>query len=183
MPEIVFKYNITWHRAINKTPVEVFRRWSGINVSPIINASEDEILEAVSSSSGETASINLSVHDELDIVIYEVDNISDHQSDSVWIRISTETDDGLMEYHTAYLNRMSKDADVHFHRLSFIVGDKVLVKLEFDTNKDTNKSKMDGFYEDGVWKVIEVISNQKLRIEKNGVVRTIEKNMIKKVDL
>lgn len=43
--DVVFKSNITWHRAINMSPMQPFRSITGINSNVNLNSGQDDLSE------------------------------------------------------------------------------------------------------------------------------------------
>ena len=91
------------------------------------------------------------------------------------------------EYKTNYINRMVKDADVHYHSINFNAGDYVLICRSFDNNTQTRKEKLSSFFEDGIWKIIESVGRDNYRLSRLGDDDNISpivvvKNRLRKAD-
>ena len=65
--------------------------------------------------------------------------------------------------------KMQNDADVHCHKITFNPGDIVLVAKSFDTNQTTKKCKVNGFYEEGQWIIIERVGSDNFKIQNLNV--------------
>jgi len=160
--DIVFKYNTTWHRAINTTPMKAFRGRIGVNINDLTNNNIDsvsicEINDSEISDASNSPSINI-----LDMVV----------NDSV-----------NEEYRRRYINKMVNDANVHYHSINFNPGDFVLIAKSFDTNQKTKKEKMDGFFEDEIWIVVERRGTDTFLIKhskNDNLKKVVSKNRIKK---
>lgn len=171
LQDIAAKYNRTWHRATNRTPIEVFRGRSGFNSTGFVTRDSDEI-EALDESSDLVADLNqydtpILSNDESDILLLEEDPVIPMD----------------LEYRRRYIERMKQDVDVHYHAIQFNPGDKVFIKRDFDMNPQTRRRKMDDFFESGTWTIIERVGsdNYKIRSDSNeSKVKTISKNRIKK---
>lgn len=80
---------------------------------------------------------------------------------------------------------MQQDADVHYHRIRFNPGDIVLLKKDFDTNTQTRKRKMDDFYEEGTWEIIERVGQDNFKIKNvldQSSILFVCKNRLKKIN-
>jgi hypothetical protein len=175
LQDIVSKYNKTWNRAINQTPMMAFRGRCGYNSSSFIAYHNEEI----SYISGD---VNLIA--ELSHSITPVDSTSEAvENDICNVENPKPTID--LEYRNRYINRMLQDADVHYHSININPGDIVLLKRDFDMNTQNRKRKMEDFFEEGTWIVIRRIGSDNLRIksrENDIIEKTVCKNRLKKIN-
>ena len=72
------------------------------------------------------------------------------------------------EYRAKYIQGYVKNADVHYHSINFNPGDQVLISKSFDTNVKTKKMKLDGFYEEGLWTIMERIGSDSFKVKSNS---------------
>lgn len=178
--EITFKYNSTWHRAINKSPFEAFRNRLGINRPlPIYQESDDEN-ETNNNDEGADFIGNLEVVDDsCDEERLEV-QLSSNSAENILTLPNVDE-----SYRQRYIARMQQDADVHYHRIRFNPGDIVLLKKDFDTNTQTRKRKMDDFYEEGTWEIIERVGQDNFKIKNvldQSSILFVCKNRLKKIN-
>ena len=159
LDDIVFKYNTSWHSATNISPMMGFRRRTGIN-PPVF------VLEEINQS--------LYLPEEDDLVEENLNSLNP-------INLNDSIID--VEYVANYTQRMINDSDIHYHRINFNSGIEVLLSRSFDTNQQTRRRKMDSFYEDGIWIILERIGNDSFKIQKINDLTTIQtvcKNRLKK---
>ncbi len=167
---IVFEYNTTWHRAINLSPMQAFRGRIGINnlIIPDNNESYSEVSELVA---------NLTFEEEypsdehLTLLPPYNNTVNDIQSVNPI-------------YVNKYVDKMKKDADVHYNAITFNPGEHVIVSKSFDTNQNTKKTKMGTFYEEGRWNILSRVSTDAFKIEKeddSNTTMVVSKNRLKKI--
>jgi hypothetical protein len=177
--EITFKYNTTWHRAINMTPMQAFRVRNGINL-PAVN--EQQVVDE-----------NEEQEDENEVFIGNLEhqeNSSDELVEAIPIEntqtsIIAVTETVNQVYRERYVTRMQQDADVHYHSIQFNPGDYVLLQRSFDNNSITRRRKMDSFYEEGRWIIVERVGSDSFKIQKhedatNSLI--VCKNRLKKIN-
>lgn len=88
------------------------------------------------------------------------------------------------ENRTKYIQKMVNDADVHYHKITFNIGDLVIVSKSSDTNVKTKKDKMGDFYEEGIWLIVENVGFDSYKImdlENEDKIRIVQKNRLKVV--
>lgn len=66
------------------------------------------------------------------------------------------------------ISRMNNDTYAHFNRISFKCGNPVFIKLNHDNNSKHRRHRLDGFYEPGIWKIVERAPEHSFGIEKDG---------------
>lgn len=173
LPDIVAKYNKTWNRAINKTPMEAFRGRTGFNSSGFVELDSDEI-EELDEDSDFVANLD-----------YSAETMNNIGGEDLIVVNGNESFMVDLEYRNRYVERMQRDVDVHYHSIQFNPGDFVLVKRDFDMNPQTRRRKMDDFYEEGTWIILERVGSDSYKIknrENESIVKTICKNRIKKLN-
>ena len=176
----VAKYNLTWHRAIYMTPMQMFRGRRGFNTH-ILDTSVDnqENDEACSSNSSSEFSFSNPAYTapvlSSDLPPESVTEILDCNDE---LRVE---DEKLQEYRPKYTASMQKYADVHARKAVLKCCDTVIIKNDFDNNTASRKEKLDDFYEKGTWEVITRNTNGDVTIEQNNVRRQISKDRLKKV--
>jgi len=180
--EIAYKYNTTWHRAINKTPFEAFRNRLGINrPQPIY---QESFADEDQNSNNEEEEINFIGNLEA-LESSSQDERMEEQLPSVLVENISPLSNVDEDYRQRYISRMQKDADVHYHRIRFNPGDKVLLKRDFDTNTQTRRRKMEDFYEEGVWEIKERVGQDNFKIQSlndQSIVLVVCKNRLKKIN-
>jgi Integrase core domain len=171
--EVVFKYNTTWHRANNTTPMQVFRGRTGVNDRIEIDQKTDAEI------------MNPSIEDDQELIA-DLGNILEEEDTKIIPNVNVQSQQRInAAYRRKYVRRMVNDADVHYNSINFNPGDRVLVKKSFDTNQKTKKEKMDDFYEDGFWHIVERISEDSFRVKHDSNARNtmfVSKNRLKKCD-
>lgn len=164
---VVFKYNTIRHRAINMPPIEAFLGRSGFN-----NLRENTL--------NNTVEINDS--EEVDDFIYD---LNEPVNETIVIN---PVQNGLVdeEYRYNYLQKVVNDHDVHYRNISFEVGDAVIVAGSFDNNTATRRSKMEDFFEEGIWTIVGCIGTDSYQLSQAGndsPPRVVKKNRLKKVHM
>lgn len=175
LDDIVLKYNTTWHRAINQTPMLAFRGRNGFNrptPSQVDSISED-------------------LEPEIEDFVCDFDNI--HSASSTETQVVVEEPISIISsvtldenYRSKYVNRMVNDADVHYFKITFNIGELVLLSKDFDNNTKTRKRKMSDFYEEGKWIIIERVGNDYFKIAKQDndqLVLVVCENRLKKINI
>lgn len=176
LPDVVFKYNTTWHRAINKSPMEAFRGRQGFNTQGPIERDSEEIEE---------------LDEDLDFIA-NLEYVENPRVENMNISESNLKVEGNIpiltvnsDYRDRYIQRMQQDADVHFHNIAFNPGDFVLLQKDFDTNLQTRRRKMDDFYEEGTYIILERVGSNNFKIQKRddtSIIKTVGKNRLKKIN-
>lgn len=179
--EITFKYNTTWHRAINKTLFEAFRNRLGINrprpiyQEPLADDGQSNNNEEEINYIGNLETLESSSQDER----------MEEQLPSVFVKNISPLSNVVEDYRQRYISRMQQDADIHYHRIRFNPGDKVLLKRDFDTNTQTRRRKMEDLYEEGVWEIKERTGQDNFKIQSlndQSIVFVVCKNRLKKIN-
>ena len=138
LSEVVYKYNITKHRATNQSPFMLFYGHPGFNSSIVEPVIEEDL-----------------AHDSLD---YETWDFNEIQNTSAAI------ENAAREHHSEYRNAMIRQANPNTTDRRFEVGDIVLLKVDFDNNTQNRRMPFNGFFEDGRYIVVELLSNNMLKI-------------------
>lgn len=175
LPDIVAKYNKTWNRAINKTPMEAFRGRSGFNDS-VFRERNDQEVESLNEDSDFVADLNSITLSSS--ILTETEENTIITAENQPLRID-------LEYRERYIRRMQSDVDVHYHSIQFNPGDIVLLKKDFDMNSQNRRRKMDDFYEEGTWIIVERVGSDNFKIqsrENEAIIKTICKNRLKKIN-
>jgi len=94
--------------------------------------------------------------------------------------IFNDNDHEQQAYRSKYINRMKLDADVHFNRIQFACGDKVIISKDRDNNTAHRHNKFNGFYEEGTWTIVEKSSDNNFWVELDGKKILVSKNRLKK---
>ena len=61
--------------------------------------------------------------------------------------------------NSKYLDRMDRNACVHMSKYSFKIGDVVFLKKDFTDNASQKRQKMEPFFEEENFEIIELLSN------------------------
>jgi hypothetical protein len=135
--EIVSRYNLCWHRAINLTPMMAFRRRPGFNVpAGHVDSGKDMASEETGFVSEKDDALGNSDGSILGEGQCETDSAVEEDSQSP--NQASDIAPGIdPNYVKRYVDKTVADASVHFHRLTFFTGDKVLLKRDFDNNPKT----------------------------------------------
>jgi len=175
--KIVATYNRTWHRSINLSPMMAFRGRTGVNSSYTSKVEEAAIIESGSE-------LNEPIVDD-DYLVADLSTLVEEDSvASVEIAPSHTQPRVQSEYRARYIQKMINDADVHYNSITINPGDFVLVAKDFDTNPETRRRKMDGFYEEGSWLVLERVGADNLKVQSlanMNIVRIVCKNRLKRI--
>ena len=69
--------------------------------------------------------------------------------------------------------------------MRFEVGDLVMIKKDFDTNQNTKRRPVDPYFEDDLYKIINLLNNNMVEIRnlnESETIRKVNKNQLKKVN-
>ena len=218
LAEVVYDYNCTTHRAINRSPMSIVselwveRRQILDNPEVIPGyedasstssvalytleriASPERISEvegsansAVSMTTGVTGPASSIAGDTVDLAILELIAREEGMPPESVVEVyppassgAAPEDEGVsQEYRAKYLTDMCNHADVHYRNKEFVIGQKVLIAMEFDNNPATRRAKFECWYEKGIWTVVERRGNSYI-VEFEGQRRTIDKGLLKK---
>jgi translation initiation factor IF-1 len=80
-----------------------------------------------------------------------------------------------------YLKKMNSYEQVHLRKTPIAVGDKVVVKMDFDNNTATRKKAFQTFYEEKIYTVVEVLKSSHLRVSCENEEKIVFKGRVKKV--
>jgi hypothetical protein len=130
--DVVLQYNLSSHSAIGKPPFEAFRRRSYSRL----------ILPEIEEESGEGSDLEREAMNIEGFYSGE-ENMGSAEEEA---RESSEDDRETFAYTSRYNEKMNTYKQVHLQKKKLLVGDMVLVKMEFDNNTATRKGKFDGFY-------------------------------------
>ena len=192
--DVVFQYNTSWHRAINTTPMMVFRRRSGRNtvISEVLQE-DSQLPDPVSDHAaiGEPEVFE----DEEDRQPISIEHIYLISSSSeaneliapaiptVEVDLEDPTDFDQIEYKHSYIDAWVADADVHrFADTTFNPGDRVIIAKDFDNNPTTRKRKLDGRFEDGVYTITSRAGRDNFEVDCEGEKRMVAKNRLRKLN-
>ena len=180
--DLVADYNISWHRAINTSPMRAFRNRSGFN-SSIIQLVETSLNEESKESEEEAVIEDTIVLSNINssLCISEDSNSIDSLT-NVYMEESNIVD---QDYRQKYISKIIRDKDVHYHKINFNPDDPVIISKSFDTNSTTRKRKMDGFFEDDTYKIVERIGSHSFKIQdiNNSLeIKVFSKNRLRKVN-
>jgi transposase InsO family protein len=178
LPAIVKSYNISWHRATNKSPMLGFRGRKGFNHIPVVDEEDNAAEEDNTADEERPTSTSGS---DVFLLISDSDSCEDIAPASSMVATnSTASTSEDRRYAAQYRAKMQQDASVHYRHTEIFPGDKVLIRKDFDQNPGTKRTKMEGFYEDGVWEVCHLVRPGQYLISNNGQIRTVETKLLKK---
>ncbi len=155
---IVLKYNTSWHRAINRSPFEAFRRrrYKKLTIS--------SCLDEVENSSSLTEQSDS--EDESDLFNIDLYN--------------SQADQEVKFENEEYLRRSNISKQVHLRKNEINVGDYVLFGVDFDNNTATRKEKLGGFYDTNEYKVIDQLTRDEFIIENELSSKKVKRSQIVK---
>lgn len=153
---IVYNYNITLHSATKKSPFQLFYSRLGFNIN---------FTEIYDTKNGEDNSE--SEAENCSGVLVNIENVTS-------LNKNCEID------NVKYYQKMRRNALVHVSKYDFKIGDSVLVKKDFDTNKTTKKGKLDSFYSK-LGKIVVILSNNRADVEIDGKIERFLLCQLKKV--
>lgn len=168
---VTYDYNVAQHNATGKSPFLLFYGRSGFNTVLLKDY-------GVEPSESNTTVQN---EDNLDIKDIESEHITAPRLPTGNITINeSEANNTNVHYdNKKYLERMDRK-QVHTSIYNFQVGEEVLVSKDFDTNTKTKKKKFDSFYHEKT-KIIEIMSENRVKLVLDGQVSVVAMNRIKKV--
>jgi transposase InsO family protein len=123
LPTIVRQYNTTIHRATNKSPFMLFHGQSGFNL-PV---RELEITETDDEMSG----------DDYEAWVFEDEPLTSEQNVQEEVR----------SHFTRYRANMIANSNPNTVERRLNIGDRVLLKIDFDNNTNRRRNAFDAFFE------------------------------------
>ncbi|KAI5148435.1 hypothetical protein ENBRE01_0316 [Enteropsectra breve] len=183
--KVVYGYNVSVHRATNRAPFLLFHGTNGFNSVNL----QREINEL-----GEQTSIN---EEEVSTETqYPVWNLDDQNSEPFIVDemdaevlenedVVTEIHDSVMRHFNSYSKKVANDANSNFQRRLFDEGDVVMIAKDFDNNQRTRRRPFDSFYEDGLFTVVQLLDNNRIKVENIDDpedIRYVSKGQIKKLN-
>ncbi|KAF9761966.1 Transposon Tf2-11 polyprotein [Nosema granulosis] len=154
---VTYQYNTAVNSATGKSPFLLFFEREGFDsVKGPLNADEDDGLINDSSEN-----------------IFEESLLS---LNSNFPTPPTINNTSVKEHYEKYIARMDRKA-VHNSKYDFETGEFVYLKKDFDANNP--KNKLDSFYYPKA-KIIEILSNKRLKINMDGEEQTISMSMVKR---
>lgn len=152
--QVVYEYNYSVHNATNKSPFNLIMNTNGFNSSIVQGTDEINLWQDISSFDEDFSSCDAAsdIKHETELPIYD---------------------------NTKYIQRMNKK-NVHCSIYNFIVGDKVIIAEDFDANDTTKRQKLQSFFSSpGL--VVEILSENRLKINIEGVIRVVSMRRVKKI--
>jgi len=152
---------LTYHTAIGRTPFEAFRKRC---YTRLIVQEDDDYLDS-------------------EDVTRMAPNFSDFElfDESKNNQKLYFLDQSIFNFTSDYLSRSNSSKQVHLRKSRIQVGDDVLLKKNFDTNKNTRKGKFDTFYESISFQVIELLEEQRVLIKNSNGQKTVKETLLKKI--
>ena len=130
LPQTVYEYNTSFHRAIKSSPFAKYRNRLGFNDTLPLEPIEGEEIE-----SEDPAPLNpYQITQDKQIVHSDTD---DHPIQVDTLKEINET----QEYRKNYEKSMEKAQSVHLRKLNVLQGSLVLLRKDFDMNPTTRKRK------------------------------------------
>ena len=157
LDDVVYQYNITTHRATNKSPFQLLLGVKGFNVPippTILNEENNEYYEVNKNKESQNVFNEKNNEKEDSKFIFEEDDCNfsicqkgDSQSETVNLdsfEIENEENNcfsnEVKEHFEKYCERIIKNANSNENSVSFEIGSKVLLKKDFDNNIKTKKN-------------------------------------------
>ncbi|MGL5707693.1 MAG: hypothetical protein ACRDDF_05450, partial [Aeromonas sp.] len=163
--DVVYSYNITIHSATGKSPYMLFHYQLRFNcIEPVlimtdtllgIEAGELETSDDLTRGGWDFDSEPVSISMNETTNPHDVSNVED-------IR---QVDQEVATHFEKYKKRMIDNANSNLISCKIKVGDKILVKKDFDNNVKTKKLPFESFYEKDSYVVIELLANNMVVIE------------------
>lgn len=139
LDEIVKNYNTSWHSAINRTPFESFRKRS-FGCIDLVKESKNEV-----ESSDTDEEYQIPCFD----FVSEIDDVDAEQ----------------IRHHGKYLQRTNFYKQVHIRKKDMLIGDSVLVKLDFDNNQTSKKEKFTSFFKEDEFEIVEKLTTTLFKVK------------------
>ena len=163
---VVHAYNRADHRATSKSPFFLFHGHQGFNSSLVGGFATDT-----------AAGLQMSVIEEND----------EEPSNQEWtfnenpedVALKTEVATHFQKYKAKIIE--NKDSNLQASTIS--LGDRVMIKKDFDANTKTKKLPFDSFYENADYVTVALLNNNMVTIEdqKSKEKRNVFKGIIKKI--
>lgn len=172
---VVYSYNITKHRATNKSPFKLFHGQNGFNNE----IAEYEITENESDGSVIDMEYSLECNYSFDETqCRDIDIISEN-NDAAEINLE------VMNHFNAYRDNLLKTSNTNSIKAQIYINDHVLLKNYFDNNTATRKAPFESQFENGKYIVVEILANNMVRVKelKSEVYRVAHLRSIKKINL
>jgi hypothetical protein len=157
---VTHQYNTTLHRATNQVPFFLFHGQSGFN-----GPSHD--LEVVENEDEPGEATYESWIFENEIVLHSTQDIHDQ----------------VMDHFHSYRRTVISNSNPNTVERRLEVGDRVLLKLDFDNNTNARRNAFDSFFSTEIYVVLNFLSNNMVQIkdEVSGETLNVFKNRLKKL--
>lgn len=190
--EAIYGYNTTVHRATSKSPFLLFHGCLGYN-RPTSNLILTEDLNGLNNTTNETIINNND--DEISYDAWNINEINDNETKITLITVPNNTgiaDNSdsnetikieVQNHFQEYKQKIIDNCNANLVVKVFEVGDHVTIKKDFDMNISTKRKPFESFYEENVYTVVSLLSNNmvELKSNTNGEIRSVYKGTIKKL--
>lgn len=165
LQSVVFSYNITMHRATNQSPFQLFHGQPGFNgFQPI--PEEGELAAVTDENQNENT----------EEWIFDDEGLLENEEES-------NIRDAVMNHFANYRRALIANSNPNTRRRIIEVGDRVLLKIDFDNNPTRRRNALDGFFEDAHYVVVEILENNMIKIKNTETeeIKNVFKNRLKKL--
>lgn len=190
--EAIYGYNTTVHRATSKSPFLLFHGCLGYN-RPTSNLILTEDLNGLNNTTNENIINNND--DEISYDAWNINEINDNETEITLITVPDNTgiaDNSdsnetikieVQKHFQEYKQKIIDNCNSNLAVKVFEVGDHVIIKKDFDMNISTKRKPFESFYEENVYTVVSLLSNNmvELKSNTNGEIRSVYKGTIKKL--
>lgn len=78
---------------------------------------------------------------------------------------------------------MIANSNPNTRRRRIEIGDRVLLKIDFDNNSNNRRNALDGFFENAHYTVLEILENNMIKIKNSETeeIKNVFKNRLKKL--
>ena len=175
--KIVYKYNISVHRATNKSPFLLFFGKPGFNTPLLLPEINED---------GDLNVDQESLDVEENFTIWELEAIDNQRIQNQEEVIAMETiENEVLRHFEGYSERVTRNRNSNLERRRFEIGDRVMIKKDFDNNQATRRNAFDSFFEPEIYIIIEILQNNMLKIKEendNNDIRTVFRGRVKKIN-
>ena len=193
LSDVVLMYNKTVHSATDKSPFVLFHGQSGFNQLYLGKEYNDDIIynryqrdeiynhaleveEIFSTFNFENLPEDYIAETEFPVLLNNISTIV--QNDNINERYE------VSEHFEQYRERIIRNRNSNLIHRNLDIGDRILIKRDFDTNINTIRRPFESFFEEGNYIVCDFLDNNMIAVFdlQTGIVKNVHSTKIKKIN-